>query len=66
MGGEPFEADIVMWWNFVGRSHDEIVEARDAWEAQADRFGTVIDHGPERIPAPPLPAVRLTPRRRRD
>ncbi|CAN3700799.1 hypothetical protein MMX123_00788 [Microbacterium sp. MM2322] len=66
LGGEPFEADIVMWWNFVGRSHDEIVEARDAWEARADRFGTVIDHGPERIPAPPLPAVRLTPRRRRD
>ncbi|MDQ1123606.1 pirin family protein [Microbacterium trichothecenolyticum] len=65
LGGEPFEADIVMWWNFVGRSHDEIVEAREAWEAHADRFGTVIDHGPERIPAPPLPAVRLKPRRRR-
>lgn len=65
LGGEPFEADIVMWWNFVGRSHDEIVEAREAWEAQAPRFGAVIDHGPERIPAPPLPAVRLTPRRRR-
>ncbi|KSU56370.1 pirin family protein [Microbacterium enclense] len=65
LGGEPFEADIVMWWNFVGRSHDEIVEAREAWEARADRFGAVVDHGPERIPAPPLPAVRLTPRRRR-
>lgn len=65
LGGEPFEADIVMWWNFVGRSHDEIVEAREAWEARAPRFGAVVDHGPERIPAPPLPAVRLTPRRRR-
>ncbi|MDQ1074568.1 MULTISPECIES: pirin family protein [Microbacterium] len=65
LGGEPFEADIVMWWNFVGRSHDEIVEAREAWEARAPRFGQVVDHGPERIPAPPLPAVRLTPRRRR-
>jgi redox-sensitive bicupin YhaK (pirin superfamily) len=65
LGGEPFEADIVMWWNFVGRSHDEIVEAREAWEAHAPRFGQVVDHGPERIPAPPLPAVRLTPRRRR-
>ena len=65
LGGEPFEADIVMWWNFVGRTHDEIVEAREAWEAHAPRFGEVIDHGPERIPAPPLPAVRLTPRRRR-
>ncbi|MDF2989579.1 MAG: pirin-related protein [Microbacterium sp.] len=65
LGGEPFEADIVMWWNFVGRTHDEIVEAREAWEAQSPRFAPVVDHGPERIPAPPLPAVRLTPRRRR-
>jgi hypothetical protein len=32
LGGEPFEADIVMWWNFVGRTHEEIVAARDAWE----------------------------------
>lgn len=71
IGGEPFESDIVMWWNFVGRSHDEIVAARDAWESEADgtdapgaRFGPVVGHGRERVPAPPLPAVRLTPRRR--
>ncbi len=65
LGGEPFEADIVMWWNFVGRSHEEIVEARDAWEASTERFGHVAGHGDERIPAPPLPGVRLTQRRRR-
>jgi redox-sensitive bicupin YhaK (pirin superfamily) len=65
LGGEPFETDIVMWWNFVGRSHEEIVEAREAWEAHDARFGEVVGHGRERIPAPPLPAVRLTPRRRR-
>ena len=65
LGGEPFEDDIVMWWNFVGRSHEEIVEAREAWEAASARFGHVVDHGDERIPAPPLPAVRLTRRRRR-
>ncbi len=65
LGGEPFEADIVMWWNFVGRDHDEIVAARDAWEAASARFGHVVGHGDERVPAPPLPAVRLTPRRRR-
>ena len=65
LGGEPFEDDIVMWWNFVGRAHEEIVDARDAWESDAPRFGRVIDHGDERIPAPPLPAVRLTRRRRR-
>ena len=65
LGGEPFEDDIVMWWNFVGRSHEEIVEAREAWESGAERFGRVVDHGDERIPAPPMPAVRLTRRRRR-
>lgn len=65
LGGEPFEDDVVMWWNFVGRSHEEIVEAREAWEAGSERFGRVVDHGDERIPAPPLPAVRLTRRRRR-
>ncbi|AUG30884.1 MULTISPECIES: pirin family protein [Microbacterium] len=73
LGGEPFEADIVMWWNFVARSHEEIVAARAAWEAEAEdaptpapqaRFGHVVGHGAERVPAPPLPAVRLTPRRR--
>lgn len=65
LGGEPFEDEIVMWWNFVGRSHEEIVEAREAWQARGERFGRVIDHGDEWIPAPPLPAVRLTRRRRR-
>ncbi|GAA1704866.1 pirin family protein [Microbacterium sediminicola] len=65
LGGEPFGEDIIMWWNFVGRSHEEIVTARDAWEAAAERFGHIVGHGPERIPAPPLPAVRLTRRRRR-
>ena len=65
LGGEPFEDDIVMWWNFVGRSHEEIVEAREAWEAASARFGHVVGHGDERIPAPPLPAVRLTRRLRR-
>jgi redox-sensitive bicupin YhaK (pirin superfamily) len=65
LGGEPFPDEIVMWWNFVGRSHDEIVAAREAWESGTAPFGPVVGHGPERIPAPPMPAVRLTRRRRR-
>lgn len=64
LGGEPFEADIVMWWNFAGRTHDEIVEAREEWEAASDRFGVVPGHD-VRIPAPPLPPVRLMPRSRK-
>ncbi|MBB1245075.1 pirin family protein, partial [Streptomyces durbertensis] len=40
LGGEPFEEKIVMWWNFVGRSTDDIAEARADWQA-GRRFGTV-------------------------
>jgi len=65
LGGEPFPDELVMWWNFVARSHEEIVKARDDWESGSQRFGIVDGHGSDRIPAPPIPAVRLTPRRRR-
>ncbi|MDX2399300.1 pirin family protein [Microbacterium algeriense] len=64
LGGEPFEDDIVMWWNFAGRTHDEIAAAREEWEAASDRFGVVPGHD-VRIPAPPLPPVRLMPRSRK-
>ena len=52
LGGEPLEEQIVMWWNFVGRSREEISAAYDAWQAQDDRFGRVRSALP-RIPAPP-------------
>lgn len=65
LGGEPFDQDLVMWWNFAGRAHEEIVQAREDWEAGSGRFGHVVGHGAERIPAPPIPPVRLMPRRRR-
>lgn len=64
LGGEPFGEDLVMWWNFAGRTHDEIAAARDDWEAASARFGIVPGHD-ERIPAPPLPPVRLMPRTRK-
>ncbi len=61
LGGQPFEEPIVMWWNFVGRSHEDIVAMREAWEAH-ERFG--FDLPGERIPAPPMPATKLVPRGR--
>ena len=78
LGGPPFGESIVMWWNFVGRSHDEIAAFRAEWQAQivvdgsvvADsqdvgdgRFGVVIDDHLPPIPAPGLPNVRLKERR---
>ncbi|MFD9286877.1 pirin family protein [Streptomyces sp. NPDC060030] len=63
LGGEPFEEEIVMWWNFVGRSHEEIEEARQAWE-EGSRFGEVHGYDGGRLPAPELPPVALKPRGR--
>ncbi|MEE1651956.1 pirin family protein [Brachybacterium sp. J144] len=34
LGGEPLGEDIVMWWNFVGRSHEEIVAFRARYQAE--------------------------------
>ena len=52
LGGAPFEEPVLMWWNFVARTREEMVEARQAWEAGSDRFGPV-ESGLGRIPAPP-------------
>ena len=62
LGGEPFEEQLLMWWNFIGRTHEEIVDMRDDWEAQSSRFGHVHDGIGDRIPAPEMPSVRLAPR----
>ena len=70
LGGPPFGESIVMWWNFVGRSHEEIARSRDDWQAQIDGarlldgpFGVPVDDASPPIPAPPLPGVRLKERR---
>ena len=44
LGGTPFDEKIVMWWNFIGRSHDEIVQMRDQWNDHDERFGIVIGY----------------------
>ncbi len=62
LGGEPLAEDLLMWWNFVGRTHDEIVRAREEWEAGSDRFGVVAGDPNPRLPAPGLPTVVLKPR----
>ncbi|MBX7553875.1 pirin family protein [Streptomyces sp. tea 10] len=63
LGGTPFEEQIVMWWNFIGRSHQDIVDAREAWEDASDRFGSVEGYDGHRLPAPALPHATLTPRK---
>ena len=63
LGGEPFAEPLVMWWNFVARSHEEIVEAREDWAA-GRRFGTVTGYAGQPLPAPAMPTTRLKARDR--
>ncbi len=64
LGGPPFEEEIVMWWNFIGRSHDDIVQAREDWREGTRRFGVVEGYDGDPLPAPPLPNMPLKPRGR--
>ena len=57
LGGEPFSEKILIWWNFVARTNEDMVEARNDW-VQGSRFGTVTRYSGSRTPAPPL-RVRL-------
>ena len=63
IGGEPFADELVMWWNFVARSHEEIVAARTDWQ-RGRRFGVVEGFEGDRLPAPEMPTTRLMPRGR--
>ncbi|MFJ8826057.1 pirin family protein [Streptomyces sp. NPDC102467] len=63
LGGEPFEEELVMWWNFIGRSQDDITQAREDWMS-GSRFGDVKGYDGGRLDAPELPPVALKPRGR--
>ncbi|TLQ42364.1 pirin family protein [Streptomyces marianii] len=63
LGGEPFEEELIMWWNFIGRSHEDIANAREEW-VSGSRFGVVEGYDGGRLAAPELPPVALKPRGR--
>jgi redox-sensitive bicupin YhaK (pirin superfamily) len=75
LGGVPLGESIVMWWNFIGRSHEEIVEFRRRYQAEMGfdpedptdagkpkLFGDFPPGQRDPLPAPVLPTVRLKPR----
>lgn len=68
IGGEPLTEQLVMWWNFIGRSHDEIVSWREQWNTERETsvadgvFGQFTDEVGSWIPAPELPNVTLRAR----
>jgi quercetin 2,3-dioxygenase len=51
LGGEPFGEPILMWWNFVVRTRDELDAAYRQWQADDPRFGR-LKSPLARIPAP--------------
>ena len=53
IGGLPFPEKILMWWNFVARTPEEIAEARSDWQSH-QRFGEVKAYRGSRLDAPPL------------
>ncbi len=58
LGGEPLGETLLMWWNFVGRTPDDIAAAARDW-ASGQRFGTVAGYHGAPLAAPPLDPVRL-------
>jgi len=53
IGGPPFPERILMWWNFVARTPEEIARARTDWEERR-RFGDVAAYRGPRLDAPSL------------
>lgn len=63
LGGAPFEEHLVMWWNFIGRSDEDVRQAREEWMT-GTRFGEVHGYEGARLAAPELPQLPLKPRGR--
>lgn len=57
LGGAPFQEPILMWWNFVARTTEEIVAAREDWQA-GRRFGEVRRYAGDRLDAPAFAGAR--------
>ena len=68
LGGPPFDEQIVMWWNFIARSHEEVEQWRSDWQAEISgsathpRYGLPEGDPGDPLPAPVLPGVRLRAR----
>jgi redox-sensitive bicupin YhaK (pirin superfamily) len=52
LGGVPFEEPVLMWWNYVARTRDEIINAHTDWSQRGVRF---------KIPDSPLAPIDVPP-----
>lgn len=73
IGGGPLGERIVMWWNFIGRTHEDVETYRQRWQREIDVaegealpgrpwYGLPSGDPEGPLPAPPLPGVRIRPR----
>ena len=58
IGGEPMDEAILLWWNFVARTTEEMQEARAQWEAEAATDAETIDGKPRRFGPPVASALK--------
>ena len=58
IGGEPFKEEILLWWNFVARTQEEMVKATVDWNARR-YFGEVKGSPSPRLIAPDLAGLNL-------
>jgi quercetin 2,3-dioxygenase len=56
LGGTPFPEELMMWWNYVARTADEIRSAHQEWDSGTERFGRVASRlrRVETVGPPPL------------
>ena len=62
LGGAPFDEEILMWWNFIARTQEEIEALRNDWNSTHPSIPAFNDKIGGRIPAPDLPHIRMTAR----
>jgi quercetin 2,3-dioxygenase len=58
VGGEPFKEEVLLWWNFVARTRDEMVKATEDWNA-GRHFGEVKGSPTPRLSAPDISSIRF-------
>lgn len=52
VGGAPLAEPVLMWWNFVGRTREEMVQASRDWNGAAAYLGDVRGYDGARLVAP--------------
>ena len=55
VGGEPLGESVLMWWNFVARTKDELTHASRDWNDGAEYLGDVRGYDGPRLVAPMPP-----------